>query len=71
MKRFTMRKDGIKRCNVSVKLRLTKEEWEAIEAGAKLMKWTPNDLLETDCGLAVEDLVERIKDAVRLGKKDF
>lgn len=69
--KFTDSKDGVKRCNARIKIRLNKKQWKTIEVGARMKGWTPHQLLETEAGLAVENLMTRIEDAVRAGKSDF
>lgn len=58
---FTTSKDGVKRANIHVRLRLTREEWAAICEIAQMRKCTPHEVLEYEAGLAAEGLIDLFK----------
>lgn len=53
-RKFTTSKDGVERCNLYVKLRLTREELDILERYAKEEDQSVRKLLECELGLSLE-----------------
>jgi hypothetical protein len=59
-RRYTASKDGIKRCNVTIRIRLTREAVEALErhiAEEKPFLDSLEDLCEAEASLALEQVL--------------
>jgi len=59
--KFTMSKDGVERCTVILRDRLTREEWQMLTKRAKQIGCSPISMLESEASLAVEDYLCRLK----------
>lgn len=61
--RYTDSKDGVKRCNIQIRFRLTAEQIGYLEAYAAHKESTLHEVLQHELGLDLEGFIERITGA--------
>lgn len=66
MPRFTESKDGVERCTVLLRIRLTREEWQTVlEHARRRGDDSPHDVLELEADLAIDLLIHQIETGER------